>query len=86
MSSSKNSGSDFISDSSTKTIKDEIYDCDISEISPLQTNDIDYTITDSGIDLLQTKNQYSKTVSLNKSLVQKKKLGPVKRKWNLYFR
>jgi hypothetical protein len=64
-------------DSSIKSIKDELVDC---EISSLQTNHIDYTIIDAEIDPL-----YSKTSHSEKSNVKTKKKEPPKREFLFRF-
>jgi len=82
MLSSKHPWVNLISNSSTKSIKDESFDCDIAEIPSLQTNDIDYTIIDSEIDPLHSKNQYSIGI---KSDIKTKKSETVKRKLDFSF-
>jgi hypothetical protein len=82
MLSSKHSWVDLISNSSSKSIKDESFDCDISEIPSLQTNNIDYTIIDSEIDPLHPKTHYSIGT---KSDIKTKKPEPRKRKLNCSF-
>jgi hypothetical protein len=66
-------------DPSTKPIKDELIDC---ELSSLQSNDIDYTIIDSDIDPLypQTSRPLTTTKSSEKSAGKKKKKETVTRK------
>jgi hypothetical protein len=46
---------DFLTESSTKPIKDETFECEIIEISSPPTNNIDYTI----IDQLHPNNHHS---------------------------
>jgi len=79
MSSSKHSWIDLTSDSSAKTIKDETFDCNLTENSSLRTNVIDYTIIDSEIDPLHLKNHHSIGIkSLEKSHIKNKKTRTMK--------
>jgi hypothetical protein len=80
-SSSKRSWFDLLPDPSVKSIKEETFDSDITEIPSLQTNDIDYTIIDSQIDPLDPKNHPSiGKNSSEKSDVKNKKTETTKRK------
>ena len=78
MSSSKEAWFDFVSDSSDKLIKDERFDVERTDNSSLQTNDIDYTIVDSQIDLLNSKPHHP--IEPKSSLVKAKKSSTMKRK------
>jgi len=46
-------------------IKDELFDCDMNDISSIQNNDIDYTIIDTEIDPLNRRNTHSVDSSLS---------------------
>ncbi len=61
---------DFLTESSTKPIKDEAFECEIIEISSPLTNDIDYKI----IDQLHPNNHHSvESTSLKEIAGQNKK-------------
>jgi len=62
---SKPSWSNYTYNSNEKMIKDELFDCDMNDISSIQNNDIDYTIIDTEIDPLNRRNTHSVDSSLS---------------------
>jgi hypothetical protein len=86
MSLSKCSWHDYITDSPIKIVKDETFDCDLTEIPSLQSSDIDYRIIDSETDPLHPKNHHSSELtSLNKSNIKDKKSESINRKFDYVF-